>query len=136
MVGLLRDSQIPGISRMTRLSARSCLLGPVIWLIWVGAALGGEPDRMQSFRVQSPESAQGLSLDLGTQDVVEDDAAADPSAGELERPGTPRVNWSRGLRDDWQLNTVILNRRQAGEPARVDDDLRLETFGFELRRPF
>ncbi len=35
----------------------------------------------------------------------------------------PRVDWSRRAGKSWELNPVLLHRRQAGQPQRPDDDL-------------
>ena len=48
----------------------------------------------------------------------------------------PRVDWSRRVDDGWDLEPVLLNRRQAGEPIRPDDDQSDKLLGIELRKTF
>lgn len=88
----------------------------------------------------------GLSLTLtpdffekhqGT--VVEaepDPKAPTPLASEIQKPGVPRADLSRKLNQDWDMNPILLNRSQAGEPPRPEDDLREETIGIEIQKRF
>ena len=48
----------------------------------------------------------------------------------------PRVDWSRPAGKSWELDPVLLHRRQAGQPQRPGDDLSNKTLGIELRRRF
>ncbi len=48
----------------------------------------------------------------------------------------PRVDWSRRAGKSWELDPVLLHRRQAGQPQRPGDDLSNKTLGIELRRRF
>ncbi len=48
----------------------------------------------------------------------------------------PRVDWSRRAGKSWELDPVLLHRRQAGQPERPGDDLSNKTLGIELRRRF
>ena len=71
--------------------------------------------------------------------VVETEAdpkAPTPLASEIEKPGVPRADLSRQLDQDWDLNPILLNRSQAGEPPRPEDDLRQETIGIEIQKRF
>ncbi len=47
-----------------------------------------------------------------------------------------RVDWSRRVGKSWELDPVLLHRRQAGQPERPGDDLSNKTLGIELRRRF
>lgn len=82
-------------------------------------------------------SPEFLEKHQGT--VVEaepDPKAPTPLASDIEKPGVPRADLSRELNQDWDLNPILLNRSQAGEPPRPEDDLREETIGIELQKRF
>ncbi len=48
----------------------------------------------------------------------------------------PRVDLSRRLGNSWELDPVLINRRQAGQPQLPDDDASDKLLGIELRRRF
>jgi len=48
----------------------------------------------------------------------------------------PCVGWSQRAGKSWELDPVLLHRRQAGQPQRPGDDLSNRALGIELRRRF
>ena len=50
--------------------------------------------------------------------------------------GPYRVDWSRTLDRRWELDPVLLNRRQTGKPEYPDSDLTNKAVGIELRKRF
>ncbi len=46
-----------------------------------------------------------------------------------------RYDMRQSLGGTWEMNPVLLNRRQQGEPEWADDDLKEPTVGIEIRRP-
>ncbi len=93
-------------------------------------------------QIVDPSTAQEMELDL----TIDFDALhyenPDPMADnppEGLSPGWdqfPRVDWSRPAGKSWELDPVLLHRRQAGRPDRPGDDLSNKTLGIELRRRF
>ena len=63
-------------------------------------------------------------------------AGAEPGSHRAAQDGQRRVDLSRKVDEAWRVNPILLNRSQGGEPAREDDDVRVETFGLELRKEF
>jgi hypothetical protein len=83
---------------------------------------------------------KSLNLMVDYQAVIESEgnhtggAAAGSFRGAQDVP--PRVDWSRRMNEDWDLEPVLLNRRQAGQPIRPDDDESDKLLGIELRKTF
>ncbi len=63
-------------------------------------------------------------------------AGAEPGSHRAAQDGQRRVDLSRKVDEAWRVNPILLNRSQGGEPSREDDDVRVETFGLELRKEF
>lgn len=110
-----------------------------------GAAIA-EPERKFSEPYQTPlitnrkAEKKGLDLKLDREALIEgegnpanDDADEDASA--LGDRST-RVDWSEPLGDGWNVDPVLLNRRQDGEPDLPDDDQSDKLLGIELRNEF
>ncbi len=105
----------------------------------VGANSGAEE---RDVAAESYRAGRDATLDL----EVDFDAlryeSSDPMADnppEGLTPGWdrhPRVDWSRRAGRSWELDPVLLHRRQAGQPDRPGDDLSNKTLGIELRRRF
>ncbi len=95
-----------------------------------------------SLQIAGPSAAQDMEFDL----TIDFDAlhyeSPDPMADNPPEglpPGwdqPPRVDWSRPAGKSWELDPVLLHRRQAGHPDRPGDDLSDKTLGVELRRRF
>jgi hypothetical protein len=95
-----------------------------------------------SLQIVGPSAAQDTEFDL----TIDFDAlhydSPDPMADDPPEglsPGWnrhPRVDWSRPTGKSWELDPVLLHRRQAGNPDRPGDDLSNKTLGVELRRRF
>ena len=69
------------------------------------------------------------------------ETADNQSAGPAKDFGTPddpppRLDLSRPLEQGWEMDPVLLNRRQAGEPLRPGDDETNQMFGIQLRKEF
>lgn len=61
--------------------------------------------------------------------------ASNESFGTPDDP-PPRLDLSRPLREGWEMDPVLLNRRQAGEPLRPGDDETNQMLGIQLRKEF
>ncbi len=93
-------------------------------------------------QIVGPSAAQDMELDL----TIDFDALhyenPDPMADnppEGLSPGWdqhPRIDWSRPAGKSWELDPVLLHRRQAGRPNRPGEDLSNKMLGIELRRRF
>ena len=121
----------------------------VAWLLWlvpwllalhVVAARAGEEVTgapAGSYRA-AQERGLDLSLDYDTSLGEEPDPVRGAPIGSFraaqELPA--RVDWSRRVGKSWELDPVLLHRRQAGQPERPGDDLSNKTLGIELRRRF
>jgi hypothetical protein len=83
---------------------------------------------------------KSLNLMVDYQAVMEGDGnnAGGAAAGSFRaaQDVPPRVDWSRRVNEDWNLEPVLLNRRQAGQPIRPDDDESNKLLGIELRKTF
>ncbi len=105
----------------------------------VGADAGAEE---RDVAAESCRAGQDATLDL----EVDFDAlryeSSDPMADNPPEDSTPewdrhpRVDWSRRAGKSWELDPVLLHRRQAGQPQRPGDDLSNKALGIELRRRF
>jgi hypothetical protein len=95
-----------------------------------------------SLQIVGPGAVQDMEFDL----TVDFDALgyenSDPMADnppEDLTPGWdrhPRVDWSQRAGKSWELDPVLLYRRQAGQPQQPGDDLSNKALGIELRRRF
>ena len=105
----------------------------------VGADAGAEETDVAA---ESYRAGQDATLDLGVDFDALHYESSDPMADnppEGLTPGWdrhPRVDWSRRAGKSWELDPVLLHRRQAGQPDRPGDDLSNKTLGIELRRRF
>jgi hypothetical protein len=83
---------------------------------------------------------KGLDLMLDYDALIEseDNHASAAPAGSFRAAQDipPRADWSRRVGKGWDLEPVLLNRRQAGQPIRPDDDASNKLFGIELRKKF
>ena len=97
---------------------------------------------LRSLQIVGPSAAQDMEFDL----TIDFDALhyenSDPMADNPPEGLSPgwdrhsRVDWSRPAGKFWELDPVLLHRRQAGHPDRPGDDLSNKTLGIELRRRF
>lgn len=84
------------------------------------------------------DAALDLNIDFDALHYANSDPLADNPPADLA-PGwdrNPRVDWSRRVGRSWELDPVLLHRRQAGQPQQPGDDLSNKTLGIELRRRF
>ena len=141
----LRPEVIPDARRRRRAGGRV-----VRWLQFASAPLllsaqivaAAADDAKGNAPAGSYRTGQDATLDL----EVDFDAllyeSSDPMADnppEDLAPGWdrhPRVDWSRRAGKSWELDPVLLHRRQAGQPQRPGDDLSNKALGIELRRRF
>ena len=141
----LRPEVIPDARRRRRAGGRV-----VRWLQFASAPLllsaqivaAKADDQIGGAAAGSHRAAEDAGLDLSI------DREAFFRAEEARGRGAPigsfraaqevpyRVDWSRRAGRHWELNPVLLHRRQAGQPDRPDDDLTNKTLGIELRRRF
>lgn len=94
----------------------------------VGANVGAE----------ERDAALDINIDFDALHYANSDPTADNPPEDLA-PGwdrNPRVDWSRRVGRSWELDPVLLHRRQAGQPQQPGDDLSNKTLGIELRRRF
>ncbi len=105
----------------------------------VGANAGAEE---RDVAAESYRAGQNVTLDLQVDFDALHYESSDPMADNAPEdfpPGWdrhPRVDWSRRAGKSWELDPVLLHRRQAGQPQRPGDDLSNKTLGIELRRRF
>ncbi len=105
----------------------------------VGANAGAEE---RGVAAESYRAGQDATLDLNVDFDAVHYESSDPMADnppEGLTPGWdrhPRVDWSRRAGRSWELDPVLLHRRQAGQPDRPGDDLSNKVLGIELRRRF
>ncbi len=83
---------------------------------------------------------RSLDLMLDHQALIESEgdhtSAAPVGSVRAAKDDPPRADWSRRVDDGWDLEPVLLNRRQAGKPIRPDDDQSDKLLGIELRKKF
>ena len=123
------------VARWVRLAIAALFLFAQIF----AAAAGDETSK-------APAGSYGTAQDVGLDLQVDFDAlhheSSDPMADNRPQgltPGWdrhPRVDWSRRAGKSWELDPVLLHRRQAGQPQRPGDDLSNKALGIELRRQF
>jgi hypothetical protein len=84
------------------------------------------------------DAALDLEVDFDALRYESSDPMADNPPEDLapEWDRHPRVDWSRRAGKSWELDPVLLHRRQAGQPERPGDDLNNKSLGIELRRRF
>ena len=111
------------------------LLAPQVVPVGAGDEARGAP--AGSYRA-GQERGLDLSLDydasLGEEPGPVRGAPHGSFRGAQEAPY--RVDWSRRAGKSWELDPVLLHRRQAGQPDRPGDDLSNKTLGIEMRRRF
>ncbi len=122
------------------------LIGLLLVLAVYPSTVSAEPERKFSEPFETPlitnraVENKGLDLKLDHEALIESEH--NPANGAREensrdlRDSSTRVDWSEPLGDDWDINPVLLNRRQAGEPIRPDDDQSDKLLGIELRNEF
>ena len=71
-----------------------------------------------------------------TEDEAEDSSQVPTGDVRTAKDPPPRLNLSRPLKEGWEMDPVLLNRRQAGEPLRPGDDETNQMFGIQLRKEF
>ncbi len=110
------------------------------------AALGQIVAAAGDARDNAPAGSYRAAQDQGLDLTVDYDALFANQSG--DRGGAPpgsfraaqdlpaRVDWSRRVGKSWELDPVLLHRRQTGQPQRPGDDLSNKTIGIELRRRF
>ncbi len=118
---------------------RLAIAAPFLLAQIVAVAAG---DEISKAPAGSYRAAQDATLDLGVDFDVLRYENSDPMANNRPKDLTPewdrqpRVDWSRRAGKSWELDPVLLHRRQAGQPERPGDDLSNKTLGIELRRRF
>ncbi len=109
-------------------------------LLLAQAAVAG--DGTSKAPVGSKRAAQDLELELAVDydalfaNQPGDRGGAPPGNFRTARDLPPRVNWTRQVGKSWELDPVLLHRRQAGQPERPGNDLSNKTIGIELRKQF
>ena len=132
---------------------RSSFLVLAVTLL-VAAIAAGQPALAQGAGASpgSHRGAQDKGLDLGVPDDFYEqrggvvvDPVPEPEPEPLPDRTLPdkqaakeqsnRYDMRQSLGGSWEMNPVLLNRRQQGEPEWADDDLKEPTLGVEIRRP-
>ncbi len=141
----LRSEIIPDIHRRRRAGG-----GVVRWLRFAGALLllwaqivaAAAGDARDNAPAGSYRAAQDQGLDLTVDydalfaNQSGDRGSAPPGSFRAAQDLPARVDWSRRVGKSWELDPVLLHRRQTGQPQRPGDDLSNKTIGIELRRRF
>ena len=115
-------------------------IAALVLVAQIAGANAGADER--GVAAESYRAAQDVALDLQVDFDALHYESSDPMADnppEDLSPGWdrhPRVDWSRRAGKFWELDPVLLHRRQAGRPQRPGDDLSNKTLGIELRRRF
>ncbi len=118
---------------------RLAIAAPFLFAQIVAAAAGDETSKAPA---ESYRAAQDVGLDLQVDFDALHYESSDPMADNRPEDLTPgwdrhpRVDWSRPVGKSWELDPVLLHRRQAGQPKQPGDDLSNKTLGIELRRRF
>ncbi len=118
---------------------RLAIAAPFLFAQTVAAAAGDETSKAPA---GSYRAAQDVGLDLQVDFDALHYESSDPMADNPpedlapEWDRHPRVDWSRRAGKSWELDPVLLHRRQAGQPERPGDDLSNKSLGIELRRRF
>ena len=79
-----------------------------------------------------------LQVDIHTLHYESSDLMADNRPTGLT-PGWDRhtrIDWSRRVGKSWELDPVLLHRRQVGQPDQPGSDLSNKTIGIDMRRRF
>ncbi len=107
-------------------------------LLLARAAVAGDETSKAPARSERQEMQLDLTIDFDAMYANQpcDGCSAEPGNGRTARDLPPRVNWSRRVGKSWELDPVLLHRRQAGQPERQGDDFSNKTIGIELRRQF
>ena len=84
------------------------------------------------------DSSLNLMLDYEALSETGDDYESPAPTGSFRaaQDVPPRVDWSRPVGRNWAVEPVLMQRRQAGQPIRPDDDEAASTVGVELRKRF
>ena len=118
---------------------RFAIAAPFLLAQIVAAAAGDETSKAPAGSYRTGQDATlDLEVDFDALRYQSSDPMADNPPEDLT-PGWdrhPRVDWSRRAGKSWELDPVLLHRRQAGQPQRADDDLSNKILGIELRRRF
>lgn len=123
------------------------LIGLLLILVCIPAAAvmaqsENKPPEPFALPSASPRAVEDRSLNLmlDYQALIEaEDKQTSPAAAGSYRAAQdvqPRVDWSRPVGNGWDLEPVVLNRRQAGQPVIPDDDQEPQLLGIELRKRF
>jgi hypothetical protein len=125
---------------MVTLVLRGLALVP--WLLALQVVAVGAGDEASGAPAGSYRAGQERGLDLN----LDYDASLEEEPGPVRgaphgsfrgaREAPDRVDWSRRAGKSWELDPVLLHRRQAGQPDRPGDDSSNKTLGIELRRRF
>ena len=118
---------------------RLAIAAPFLLAQIVAADAGDETSKAPAGSYRAGQDATlDLEVDFDALHYESSDPKADNPPEDLT-PGWdrhPRVDWSRRAGKSWELDPVLLHRRQAGQPQRPDDDLSNKALGIELRRRF
>ncbi len=118
---------------------RLAIAAPFLFAQIVAAAAGDETSKTPAGSSRAGQDATlDLDVDFDALHYESSDPMADNPPEDLT-PGWdrhPRVDWSRPVGKSWELDPVLLHRRQAGQPQRPGDDLSNKALGIELRRRF
>lgn len=84
------------------------------------------------------DKSVNLMLDYRALIEAEEGKASPAAAGSYRaaQEVPPRVDMSRRVGKGWDLEPVVANRRQAGQPVVPDDDVTPQVLGVELRKRF
>ncbi len=139
-------SRFPARPPESGMSTVPTLIGLLLVLAVYPSTVSAEPERKFSEPFDTPlitnraVENKGLDLKLDHEALIEGEH--NPANGGREensrdlRDSSTRVDWSRRVDDGWDLEPVLLNRRQAGKPIRPDDDQSDKLLGIELRKKF
>ena len=126
-------------------------IGKALSLAVLLLALGNTPATVMAQASQEPGESPGapvvsyraiedksLDLMLDYEALVESEgsSAAAPGSFRASQDVSRRVDLSRRLGKTWNLDPVLIHRRQAGEPTSPDDDRSDKLIGIELRKSF
>jgi len=95
---------------------------------------GAKEDSLDLMVDQPPQS--GVQAPAKTEDDAEDSSQELTGDVRTGKDPPPRLDLSRPLQEGWEMDPVLLNRRQAGEPLRPGDDETNQMFGIQLRKEF
>ena len=95
---------------------------------------GAKEDSLDLMVDQPPQSESQAPAE--TEDDTEDTSEVPTEGVRTAKDPPPRLDLSRPLQEGWEMDPVLLNRRQAGEPLRPGDDETNQMFGIQLRKEF